>query len=63
MGLGGIHGEALWRDYESQVLDGVRVECTFIEFGVKVVFAEPLEDAAYVFLVFRFVVGEHENVV
>ena len=39
------------------------MEGALVEFGVKVVFAEPLEDAAYVFLVFRFVVGEHENVV
>ena len=30
---------------------------------MKVVLAEPLEDAAYVFLMFRFIVREHENVV
>ena len=32
-------------------------------YSVKVVLAEPLEDAAHMFLVFRFVIGEHENVV
>ena len=51
-GFGGIHGDSVGGDYESEVFGGVGVELTLFGFDVEVILSEPIEDESDMLFVF-----------